>query len=202
MRDEFDPDWYNLSNDETVIKLKNPSPWTLLSYTVLWGFVLANAIIVSYRLPLDNFDVRGVPLDMTIILIVLFLAVATTGFQEILRRKTWYLITNENVCYKRGLYQRSDVDPIRLKYIADSSFSQSYFQRFVGMGDVQVYTKGGTDDVDLVFSDVADPAGIRKLVIDEQKKAERREKEAQAQAHQRVQRDGTEFDDSSRPPAT
>jgi uncharacterized membrane protein YdbT with pleckstrin-like domain len=197
MRREFDPDWYDFDDEETVVLLQNPSLWTLAPYAVLSAIVIINAVVVTQRVPLDGIEVGGIPLTQLIIAGSILLAIAILTVRNLIRRKTWYLITTENICYKRGIFARPDVDPVRLKYISDVGYKQSIFDRYVGMGDVRFFTRGGTDSVDVTFEDVESPNEVKTLVIEEQKKAEKREMVEQARVQRKIsEMDTDEFDRS------
>jgi uncharacterized membrane protein YdbT with pleckstrin-like domain len=147
--------------------------------------------------PLDGIEVGGIPLTQLIIAGSILLAIAILTVRNLIRRKTWYLITTENICYKRGIFARPDVDPVRLKYISDVGYKQSIFDRYVGMGDVRFFTRGGTDSVDVTFEDVESPNEVKTLVIEEQKKAEKREMVEQARVQRKIsEMDTDEFDRS------
>jgi uncharacterized membrane protein YdbT with pleckstrin-like domain len=62
---------------------------------------------------------------------------------------TYYVVTDRRVVKKIGIVRR-DIDPIRLNQIADIEYTQSIWERPIGIGDIQIMTSGtGGEDLTL-----------------------------------------------------
>ena len=77
-------------------------------------------------------------------------------------RTTSYIVTNQRVMIESGLATKSLAD-IDLRYIDDTTFRQSFFERLFGVGDVSIVS---TDKVAprYVLRAVPDPRAVRELV--------------------------------------
>lgn len=79
-----------------------------------------------------------------------------------LLRSTHYTVTNQRVMMEKGLLSKS-VNEIDLRYIDDTQFVQSVFDRMLGIGNVTIISSDKTTPV-YVLTGVRDPRALRELI--------------------------------------
>jgi uncharacterized membrane protein YdbT with pleckstrin-like domain len=77
-------------------------------------------------------------------------------------RSTQYTITNQRVLIERGIFSKS-VDEIDLRYVDDSSFTQSLLDRILGIGSVTLVSSDKTTP-HYVLRSIRDPRGVREMI--------------------------------------
>jgi uncharacterized membrane protein YdbT with pleckstrin-like domain len=77
-------------------------------------------------------------------------------------RSTMYTITNQRVLTERGIFAKT-VDEIDLRYVEDSSFTQSFVHRLLGIGDVTIMSSDKTTPRYLLRA-IHDPRGVRETI--------------------------------------
>lgn len=74
---------------------------------------------------------------------------------------TQYVITDERVIYRAGVFSRSGVE-IPLESITNVAFSQSLLERFIRSGDLVIESAGETGQSR--YQDIPDPEGLQSLI--------------------------------------
>jgi len=74
---------------------------------------------------------------------------------------TEYVITNERVVYRAGVFSRSGVE-IPLESITNVSFRQSLLERLIHSGDVVIESAG--EDGQSRYENIPDPEGLQSLI--------------------------------------
>ncbi|MEX1003971.1 MAG: PH domain-containing protein [Acidimicrobiia bacterium] len=74
---------------------------------------------------------------------------------------TQYVITNERVVYRAGVFSRSGIE-IPLESITNVAFSQSLVERFIRSGDLVIESAGETGQSR--YADIPDPEQLQSLV--------------------------------------
>lgn len=74
---------------------------------------------------------------------------------------TQYVITDERVIYRAGVFSRSGVE-IPLESITNVAFSQSLIERFIRSGDLVIESAGETGQSR--YQDVPDPEALQSLI--------------------------------------
>ena len=77
-------------------------------------------------------------------------------------RSTQYTITNQRVMIERGLVRKS-LSEIDLRYVDDTQFSQSAFDRLLGIGNVTIISSDKTTPV-YALAGVKDPRSLREMI--------------------------------------
>lgn len=77
-------------------------------------------------------------------------------------RSTMYRVTNQRVQMEQGIFSKT-VDEIDLRYIDDSTFTQSLVERILGIGSVTLMSSD-TNTPRYVLRSVKDPRGVRELI--------------------------------------
>ena len=77
-------------------------------------------------------------------------------------RSTVYTITNQRVMIERGLLGKN-LSEIDLRYVDDTQFTQSFFDRMLGIGDVTILSSDKSTPV-YVLKDVRDPRTLRETI--------------------------------------
>ena len=74
---------------------------------------------------------------------------------------TEYVITNERVVYRAGVFSRSGIE-IPLESITNVAFNQSLVERFIRSGDLVIESAGETGQSR--YTDIPDPEALQSLI--------------------------------------
>jgi len=77
-------------------------------------------------------------------------------------RSTMYRVTNQRVLVEQGIFSKT-VDEIDLRYVDDSTFSQSLVERILGIGSVTLMSSD-TNTPRYVLRSIRDPRGVREMI--------------------------------------
>jgi len=77
-------------------------------------------------------------------------------------RSTMYRVTNQRVLIEQGVFSKT-VEEIDLRYVDDSNFTQSFFDRLLGIGHVTLLSSD-TNTPRYVLRSIKDPRGVRELI--------------------------------------
>ncbi len=76
-------------------------------------------------------------------------------------RTTYFVVTTDRVIYRQGVVARTGVE-IPIDRLANVNFEQSILERILGVGDIMV--QSGGQDGEQVFSDIARPDEVQKII--------------------------------------
>lgn len=159
-----DANWLHLTDEETVRWTGRPSQYTIAP-AVVGGLFIALVGLALWLGLGPTIVAAGAPAwvgDLPLLLTVAGLAWAGWVYLDWLR--LLYVITDEEVYVKHGLVSR-DVTQVRLDRVQNTAFDQSIRERFLGYGDVYLYT-AGTNTEDLTLENVPDPQRVSRLVTE------------------------------------
>jgi len=94
--------------------------------------------------------------------ILLFFQLLALAVAWIRLRSTHYRVTNQRVLVEQGVFSKT-VNEIDLRYVDDSTFTQSLFERMLGIGHVTLLSSD-TNTPQYVLRSVKDPRGLRELI--------------------------------------
>lgn len=94
--------------------------------------------------------------------IVVFIQVIALAVAWIRLRSTMYRVTNQRVLVEQGVFSKT-VDEIDLRYVDDSTFNQSFFDRILGIGSVTLMSSD-TNTPRYVLRSIKDPRGVREMI--------------------------------------
>jgi len=77
-------------------------------------------------------------------------------------RSTMYRVTNQRVIVEEGIFSKK-VDEIDLRYVDDSTFTQSLGDRILGIGSVTLMSTD-TSSPRYLLRSIKDPRGVRELI--------------------------------------
>jgi uncharacterized membrane protein YdbT with pleckstrin-like domain len=142
-----------LSPDEEIISEFRPH-WQVLFLPMVVGVVLLVAVIVSF-----------VQLDGAARWLLILGALAVALLLSVKRVADWYttqyVITNERVIYRAGVFSRSGIE-IPLESVTNVAFSQTLIERFIRSGDLVIESAGETGQSR--YADIPDPEGLQSLI--------------------------------------
>jgi membrane protein YdbS with pleckstrin-like domain/predicted RNA-binding Zn-ribbon protein involved in translation (DUF1610 family) len=72
-------------------------------------------------------------------------------------------ITNHRVIDERGIIMRSSSEVLH-KHVRNIRITQTFWQRIVGIGDIEIDSAAGDGDADIRIANVPDPDGVKRLV--------------------------------------
>lgn len=143
-----------------------PSPMLLAGY--VFGIVAALVVIpLLFRffgstMP-DEIRAAGLMGTGWIITAILVLVQAVAFLIAWIKlRSTSYTITNQRVQIEQGIFSKT-VDEIDLRYVDDSSFTQTLIDRMLGIGNVTLLSSDKTSP-NYVLRSIRDPRGVREMV--------------------------------------
>jgi len=142
-----------LSPGEEVVKEFRPH-WQFLVLPML--FLLVLLVVVVFAATRMESDARW---------LLILGGVAVWIILSVKRVAEWlttqYVITNERVVYRAGVFSRSGVE-IPLESITNVSFSQTFVERIIGSGDLVIESAG--EGGQSRYADIPDPEGMQRLV--------------------------------------
>ncbi|MDP9193790.1 MAG: PH domain-containing protein [Acidobacteriota bacterium] len=94
--------------------------------------------------------------------IVLFIQVIALLVAWITLRSTMYRVTSQRVLVEQGVFSKK-VDEIDLRYVDDSTFTQSLIERILGIGSVTLMSSD-TSSPRYVLRSIKDPRGVREMI--------------------------------------
>ncbi len=89
--------------------------------------------------------------------VIVFVIVVIVGY--LMRMSTRYVITNERLHIRRGVFTRH-IQQAHLERVQDMSVKQRLFERMLLIGTVDFDTAGGDRDEDFAFRGVAHPEKV------------------------------------------
>lgn len=77
-------------------------------------------------------------------------------------RSTMYTITNQRVLVEQGIFSKT-VGEIDFRYVDDSSFTQTFVERILGIGTVTMLSSDQTTP-QFALRSIKDPRGVREMI--------------------------------------
>ena len=142
-----------LSPGETVISEFRPH-WQFL-FVPIFGAVVAVAVVAIALVVVEGTGGWILAAGALVVWVVVSLRRVADWFT------TQYVITNERVVYRAGVFSRSGVE-IPLEQITNVSFSQTLLERLIRSGDLVIESAGETGQSR--YSDIPDPEGLQSLI--------------------------------------
>ena len=96
-----------------------------------------------------------------VVLAAIIVSTATLIVRLIKWRTTYFVVTSHRLIYRQGVVARDGVE-IPLERVNNVNFSQSMFERLLGVGDLLV--ESGGQDGQQQFSDVAQPEKVQNII--------------------------------------
>jgi uncharacterized membrane protein YdbT with pleckstrin-like domain len=144
---------------ETLVWKGHPSWRAMLLFYVKWTIIalIPAAIYVALQAAGQDSSVTWLG-GATVIALVL---VYVIGW--VLRRTTRYLVTDRRISIRTGLFARNE-RTMHVDRIQNVNMSQNFFQRLLGIGDVD-WDTAGTDapESDFTFRGIDDPSALVRL---------------------------------------
>jgi uncharacterized membrane protein YdbT with pleckstrin-like domain len=154
-----------LTDDEQLVLDLRPHWW----YITPAAFYLAVAIVAGiYVLPKDGdlADAIGFVIGFAILVALGYFAVRYTRWVS-----TNFVVTNERVVSRRGFIAKKGIE-IPLDRINTVFFSQTFFERIIGAGDLGIESagEGGRE----TFSDIRKPSLVQQEIYRQKESFEKR----------------------------
>ena len=96
-----------------------------------------------------------------VVLAAIIVSTSTLIVRLIKWRTTYFVVTSHRLIYRQGVVARDGVE-IPLERVNNVNFSQSMFERMLGVGDLLV--ESGGQDGQQRFSDVAQPEKVQNII--------------------------------------
>lgn len=140
------PSWVTLAPKEQVVWQGHPSHWVIAEQLIIGSIVVGIGVAGLILLP-------GLWIALPAALILGGGAYA--GLVSFKHRQVKYLLTSTEIYKKSGVFSKSVIN-LRLDRIQNTSFTQSFTQRLLTYGTIQIET-AGTEGTDLVIEAANDP---------------------------------------------
>jgi uncharacterized membrane protein YdbT with pleckstrin-like domain len=150
------PSWVTLTPDERVIWKGHPSLWL-----VGWLVIISLGIIVIGIGAFVLFDT--ILRLLSIIPVVIGLLIMFRAYLS--HKSVYYVLTTQEIYKKSGILSRSVMN-IRLDRIQNTSFTQSFLERFMKYGTIEIDT-AGTGGTELILYAVSDPRHVNGLITEQ-----------------------------------
>ncbi|MEX0757397.1 MAG: PH domain-containing protein [Acidimicrobiia bacterium] len=142
-----------LSPGEEIVKQFRPH-WQFVVLPALFALVLVVVIVVA-----------AAQMEGAARWLLILGAVALWGILSVKRVADWlttqYVITNERVIYRAGVFSRSGIE-IPLESVTNVAFNQSLIERVIRSGDLVIESAGETGQSR--YADIPDPEGLQSLI--------------------------------------
>jgi uncharacterized membrane protein YdbT with pleckstrin-like domain len=157
----FGREWFHCSDDERELVRTHPSRWVVFTKLFMGLFIFSNMVWL-----IRHEYTAGVYIGETSLRFILSLISPFSFFPvvmaQIRRLSVHYIVTDRNVWAKTRIYAR-DVDPTVLSRVQGVEYSQGFFDRLLGKGDVTIET-AGTGGQDLVMREIPNPSHVTNLI--------------------------------------
>ncbi len=142
-----------LSPDEQIVSEFRPH-WQVLFLPMVVLVVLLVGVVVAFA-----------QLEGAARWLLILGAFAVALLLSVKRLADWfttqYVITNERVIYRAGVFSRSGIE-IPLESVTNVAFSQTLIERFIRSGDLVIESAGETGQSR--YADIPDPEGLQSLI--------------------------------------
>jgi uncharacterized membrane protein YdbT with pleckstrin-like domain len=139
----------DLSAGETELFHDRPSWRSLLSHYVIGTIIALVGGAIAWK-------AKSVGLGVAVFAVI-FVVVVLVGLLR--RLSTRYVITNERLHIRRGVFAR-EIQQTRLERVQDMAVKQSFGERMLRIGTVDFDTAGGDKDEDFAFRGVSHPERV------------------------------------------
>ncbi|WP_226039654.1 PH domain-containing protein [Natrinema sp. DC36] len=154
------PDWFHISDDESIVWESRPHPVTMgIRLPIGIGVALVGFLVAGW----SGTDGIGPLTILGLLLIIVGAVVASVRY--LVWTNTRYVITSSELYKKRGIVSR-DVTQFRLERVQNTSLRQSGIGRLLGYGDLTVYT-AGSGEPELTFERVPKPERASSQLSDQ-----------------------------------
>jgi membrane protein YdbS with pleckstrin-like domain len=144
----------------------NPSAMKLTGRVII-DLVIIAVLVAIFR---ASMAASATPETRAMLWTIMWWIVSVFALVELIRfcisfaqlRSTQYTVTNQRVMIEKGLLSKS-LSEIDLRYVDDTQFVQSVFDRMLGIGNVTIVSSDKTIPI-YVFAGVPDPRGLRELI--------------------------------------
>lgn len=147
-----------LAKDERVVKSLHPHWLTVFLPTVFGIIVLGLGI---FLLTITRNDNTGMILNWVIIGVGIILLIAFVVVPYLRWRTTHYVVTSHRVMVRKGILAKNGKD-IALSKITDVSFSQTFWDRIISAGTLNVESAG--DSPDESFNNIPHSNDVQQLI--------------------------------------
>lgn len=154
-------DWINLTEGEEILEASNPSRWSVGPAIVVGFLIMVAGPYAAWRL--GDYRLASVSV-LGLILVVLV---------ELNRRKTWYVLTDEEVYRKHGIIA-TNKRQARYDKLQDKNFNRAAVQRLLGYGNIRL-TTAGTDTSEFVLQNVPNANRYVQVITEQMDIAQERQ---------------------------
>lgn len=165
-QDISNKDWLSLDNEEVILWWENPSliPYFKILIPPVIGILLGFAYIYF---TLTGETLQYIPSEYVWYppALVISISTATVGLEWYKIRKTFYVMTNKKIIYKKGIFGQKDTNNISFDKVQNVEFNQRFHENLLNYGDILVYT-AGSSGLEQRLKYVPYPDIVTKLLYD------------------------------------
>jgi len=143
-----------LNSYEEVILDFHPHWWFLAGPVAALVAVIVGSIVVQV--------VWDPPAFITLVCVAaLVVAAVMVGWSLWTWRTTYFVVTSDRLIFQAGVFAKHGLQ-IPLERVNDVSFRQSFFERILGTGDLQI--ESGSEQGQQRFSDIKHPENVQNVI--------------------------------------
>lgn len=142
-QDISNKDWLSVDNEEVILWWDNPNllPYLKVLIPPVIGVLIGFAYIYGI---FSGFTGQYIPSDYIWYppLVLIPLSVLTFGLEWYKIRKTFYVMTNKKIIYKKGIFGQKDTNNISFDKVQNVELNQRFHENLLNYGDLLIYTAG------------------------------------------------------------
>jgi len=147
-----------LTRNEKVVRSIHPHWLTVFGATVVGLILIAAAIFASWATPDDT---RGNWIQWISVAVAILLGIPLVIVPFLRWRTTHYVVTDERVMVRRGILSKAGKD-ITLSKITDVSFKQTFLDRVIRAGTLNIESAG--DSADELLRNIPHSDEVQQLI--------------------------------------
>lgn len=144
-------DWITLTPDEKVVSARHPAIWPVLNQIVFGGILVVAGVWGAWEF------------SEVLFLLISIVGIGLAGYAELNRRKSWYVLTTEEVYKKFGIISVSTTHA-RYDDIQNAELNQSAIENLLDFGDVRLATAGNAT-TEFRLENIPDPSSFRSNIV-------------------------------------
>jgi uncharacterized membrane protein YdbT with pleckstrin-like domain len=157
-----------LGEGEEVVYDLRPHWWTLVGPVLVTAVVVAAAAAAVAAMPAGDLQAPG---RLAVVGIAVVLLLVAAAGRVVRWSTTHFVLTTERLIFRSGLLSRYGRE-IPLERVNDVTFSQSLFERLLGIGDLLVESAG--EHGQSTFEDIRHPEAVQLEIYRQMEENDRR----------------------------
>lgn len=165
-KDISNKNWLNTDNTEVILWWDNPN---LIPYldkllapllAILLGFVYLYLVLTNYP------ALQYVPSQFQLYpLLIIPLGTLLFGYEYLLIKKTFYVVTSKKIVFKKGILGEKDTNDLPFDKVQNTELKQRFHENLLNFGHIHIAT-AGTATVEQEFNNITYPELVKSVIQD------------------------------------